>query len=174
MAPEKKPAKFVTRQALAVEFGVTAGTITRWERDGCPVAKKTARGRPSMFAVWAVREWRDAVDTLESGPGKLSLEYERAKVAHAQAEKIERENLVRAGELVEREAVVLEGQSYTKAWATKVRAFPRRLVQAGLIAATHEAAVADVCRDLLTDIAAWRVLPDVTAPSKRRARKARP
>ncbi len=173
MATGKQAAKLVTRQQLASEFGVTAGTITRWERDGCPVAKKTARGRPSMFDLVAVRAWRNAVDALESGPGKLSLEYERAKVAHAQAEKIERENRVRAGELVERDAVVLEGQGYTKVWATKVRAFPRRLVQAGLIVTAQEADVAAVCRELLTDIAAWRVLPDMSPASKRPARKAR-
>jgi phage terminase Nu1 subunit (DNA packaging protein) len=156
-----KRKRLLTRQEIAAEFGCTPGTITRWERDGCPVAQKTTRGRPSLFDLEAVRTWRAEMDRI--APEALSLEHERARLARAQVEKTERENLVRAGELMERAQVILEGQSYSKAIAKMIRALPRRAVQAGAIAASQEHALAVLCRDVLVEISSWKYLEDLTS-----------
>jgi phage terminase Nu1 subunit (DNA packaging protein) len=148
--------RLVTRQELAVELAVTPGTITRWEKDGMPVAKRAPRGQPSLFDVDAVRTWRAGVEAaaLEE---TLSLSEERAKLAQRQREKLELDLQVRRGQLLEREMVVLAGQAYTKAWRAKVRGLPRRAVQMGVIPRELEPELARLCHDLLTDIADWQV-----------------
>jgi hypothetical protein len=53
-----------------------------------------------------------------------------------------------------------EGRTYTLAWRAQVLALPRRLSLAGVIAKTNEPAVADICRNLLTEISRWRTAAD--------------
>ena len=163
----------MTRQEIAVAIGVNPGTITNWEKKGLQAARRGKRGEASLFDLDEVKAWRRQSDEADSSkPERLNLEYERARLARAQAEKTERENLVRAGQLVEAAAVIREGQNYTKAWASKVRAFPRRLVQAGYVTRENEAAVAAVCHELLLEIASWKSMADTD--EKKRAKKKKP
>ena len=164
MTKTRKPRrpKLLTRRELAAALGVFIGTVTRWEADGCPVAKKSARGYPTLFDREAVEAWR-AMASARPQNQTLSLEHERARLACAQAEKTERENALRAGQLIDCETVVREGQHYTAGWAAQVRALPTRLVQAGIITAEQRRDVAAVCREMLTEIASWKTAADIEA-----------
>lgn len=149
----------LTRPQLAEALGVTAGTITRWERDGMPVARRLSRGKSTLFDQAAVEAWRAATEAEQAG--SLSLAEERAKLAKKQGEKLDLELSVRRGELVEVEAVIQANQATVKGWSAKVRGLPRRMVNAGVITASQEAAAAKVCRELLDEIAAWKTVADM-------------
>lgn len=126
-----------------------------------PVAKKAPRGKNSLFSLSAVRAWREAVDQAKT-PG-LSLSDERARVAKLQQEKLGLDLALRRGELLERRAVLFEGQQFTKAIGAKIRGLPRAMVNAGLVARDREAEVGAVLRDLLTDISNWKFVEDLAA-----------
>lgn len=144
-----------------------------------PVAKKMPRGQASLFDLAAVQEWRERTNATKLS-SNLSLEQERARLTRAQTEKVERENLRRAGELLPRDEVARAGQAYTAAWASKVRGIPRRMTQAGFITRDQEPQVAAICREILIEIAGWKTLADVedaapavetTKPKRRKAKK---
>lgn len=166
MGYENRPKKLLTRQELAAHFQVQPGTITRWERDGMPVEKKRSRGKATLFDLAAVEKWKADTDVARLAEG-LSLEQERALATREQRIKTEMENRVRRGELVEREDVVAAGLAYTKAWVAKVRGLPRALFLAGLINREQEAAVAVLCRELLTEIAMWKTVADAERTAER-------
>ena len=77
----------LTRQQLAVVPFLIQGkpevhpiTITKWEREGMPVAKRGGRGRPSFYLESAVRAWLLAREAAADGPdGPLDLVQERAR-----------------------------------------------------------------------------------------------
>src|SRR4051812_43851721 len=127
--PRKEPRRLLTRQELALAMAVAAGTITKWERDGMPVAKKFHRGKPSLFDLNAVNAWREA--TAPAKEEGLSLEQERAKLAVLAQAKAEMELAERRGELVDRSEVVATARSVLAALAAKIRGIPRALVQGG-------------------------------------------
>lgn len=159
---QKPPAELLTRQQIAEVMGVDPGTITRWERDGMPVAKRAPRGQPSLFDPAAVQQWRDDISAVKMlAQSGLSLEAERARLTRAQAEKVERENLRRAGELVPRDEVSRAGQAFCSAWAAKVRGIPRRMTQAGFITRDQEPIVSKICREILIEISSWTTMADV-------------
>lgn len=155
----KKP-KLLTRQELAAAFDVTPMTITRWENDGCPVAKKQTRGRPTFFDLEAVRAWVEAKAKVADSDVGLSLEVERARLAKAQRIKTEMETKIRRGELVERGVVVQAGLGLVKAVSIAIRGWPRRLVTAGVIPPDKEHAAGQLARELLADMANWKALSD--------------
>lgn len=153
---------WLTRQQLTDLFDVDPATITRYERNGMPVAKKAPRGQHSLFDPEVCRKWKDDVDAMKLlATSGLNLDAERARLTRAQAEKVERENLRRQGELIEREEVSRAGQAYTAAWSAKVRTIPRRMTVAGLITREQEPQVALICREILIEIAGWKTLADV-------------
>jgi phage terminase Nu1 subunit (DNA packaging protein) len=156
MAKGGKRKTLLKREEIAEHFGVVPGTITRWERDGCPVAKKQTRGRHTFFDLDAVIEW----NALRERSG-LSLELERAKLTVLQQQKLDIELAIRRGELLPRDLVLAEGQGLMKALASKIRGLPRRLSQAGFISRELEASVAQICVDLLTEISRWETMGDL-------------
>jgi len=167
MANRSKQANLLTRQQLASALGVVPGTVTRWERDGCPVAKKRSRGQATLFDRAAVEAWRDQVDAIKKAEG-LSLEQERALLARAQREKVEMENAVRRGELWPMDLVILEGHHFAKALVAKVRLIPLRLIQAGIIAREQETAVLAQVTDILDDISQWKTVADTQKAGRAR------
>ena len=150
----------LTRQQLAAALGVNAGTITRWERDGCPAAKKRTRGQCTLFDRAEVEAWRDAVEAAKKSDEGLSLEQERALLARAQREKVEMENAVRRGELWPMDLVILEGNHFAKALVAKVRLIPLRLIQAGIITREQEQGAMAQVLDILEDISQWKTVAD--------------
>lgn len=154
-----KDSDLKTRAELAAEYGVVPFTITRWEQDGMPVAKKSSRGKSTLFSSAAVAAWREAVAaTKVTG---LSLSDERAKYTKLQAEKASLELARLRGELLERRAVLFEGQQFTKALGAKIKGLPRMFVNAGLVPRGREAEAAALLRDLLTDISQWKFVEDL-------------
>lgn len=161
MASNRKP-KLLNRQQLAIEMGVTAGTITRWQRDGMPTAKKMPRGRASLFDLKVVQAWREQTDSANGASADgISLERERALLARVQREKAEIEVARLRSELVPYEAVAKAGEAQVIAWRNVVLKLARRLVLAGRIPKDLEASVKEGCRDLLTTISEWRDFDDV-------------
>jgi hypothetical protein len=67
----------------------------------------------------------------------------------------------RRGALVRREDVVRDGQALAKALQAMLRALPRRLAQAGLVAPPHEAAVTALVREILEEVSRWASLRDL-------------
>ncbi len=74
------PDELLTRRALAEKLGCHMMTITKWEREGLPVEKKGAKGKPSLYDEVAVRAWLMAREAVANDPeGPLDLVQERAK-----------------------------------------------------------------------------------------------
>ena len=160
----------VTRPELAQEFGVTPGTITRWERDGMPVLHRAPRGRPSRFDVEAVRAWRATVDQQPDRSATFSLSRAKATESEKRTEKLEMEIALKRGELVHRDQVVREGHAFGRAVQARIRSLPRRAEHSGVIQATQVPGLEALCRDLLEEIAKWKTFGDVEAVARRRVR----
>jgi hypothetical protein len=119
-----------------------------------PCKTKGGRGRESEY---------DAVDCLDwwrSQQGKNAKEAAQARSYESHAELNELKIAEKRGELVAAEKVILEGQTFVKAWTAKIRALPRQLVQAGVIPREREADVAAMLRALLVEVSAWRTSAD--------------
>ncbi|MEO1265938.1 MAG: terminase small subunit [Pseudomonadota bacterium] len=56
----------VNKSGLAEHFGVELPTVDAWLRRGCPVVEKGGRGKPYIFDVEAVAEWREDRDRSRS------------------------------------------------------------------------------------------------------------
>jgi hypothetical protein len=55
-------------------------TVTKWEREGMPVARHGRRGKPSMYLEAEVRAWLHRREEAMKGPdGTLDLVTERAR-----------------------------------------------------------------------------------------------
>ncbi len=119
-----------------------------------PVAQKSTRGRHTYFDLEAVAAWdaarRSADQTIDAANARARKDLALARLTEIKID-------VEEGRLVPREAVVSAGRAYTIAWTAKVRGLPRRLVKEGLVEKASEAAVISVVREILEDIAAWRV-----------------
>lgn len=154
--------RLVTRLQLGELLGVHPDTVTDYARQGMPVVTRGGQGKEGVYdAVLCAAWWRDQ-------QGANAKEAAQARAFSASAElnelKLQRER----GDVVATDQVVLEGQAYTKGWVAKVRGFPRRLTQAGIIERKLEPRVAAICRELLTEISGWRTIADAL----RAARKA--
>lgn len=62
--------------AAAAALGVPVGTLGRWMRQGCPVARRGRRGRgcATLVDVQAVAEWRVAVERADTGRAALLVQ----------------------------------------------------------------------------------------------------
>ena len=94
--------RFVAVKQLAISLNVTPRRVHQLVHEGMPQAE---RGQYDLVACleWYVRFLQRAVERRESLSGKSTTEdvrRERARLLQAQAEKIERQNAQRRGELV--------------------------------------------------------------------------
>jgi hypothetical protein len=163
--PPNQPAetnawRFVTRPQLAELMGVHPDTVTDYARTGMPVVTRGGRGKESSYDAVACLDW------WRSQQGKNATEAAKTRALEASAQLNELKLATQQGELVSRQQIIVEGQAYTKAWSTKVRALPRRMTQAGLIGREQEAGVAGLCSELLVDIANWKTLADLPGQRK--------
>src|SRR3970040_1004384 len=125
--------ELLTRRELATALGIHVQTITKWQQQGMPIAARGRRGRAALHSLPAVIEWRHRTEAArQTGAEVVSLGAARARLAKAQAEKWERENRKRTGELIERAVVVREGQNMIFAAKTKLLQVPRQCVLRGV------------------------------------------
>lgn len=106
----------ITRRELAERLGQHPMTITKWERDGMPIAQRGARGRPSFYSEADVRAWKDARDERAlDRPGHVDVAQQRARKERAQAVLAEQTYQARQREL-------LPVAEVERAWNAEVQA----------------------------------------------------
>jgi phage terminase Nu1 subunit (DNA packaging protein) len=121
--------KLISRQQLAVMLDVHPVTITKWQDDGMPVAKRGARGRPSLYDPAAVQAWRTAKEQAARSTDVVSLEQERARMARADALLKEQQYARRTGELVPLAGVERRWSLRAEMIKTRARGLPTRAKQ---------------------------------------------
>lgn len=75
----------LTRRQLAKALDVHMMTVTKWERDGLPVAERGRKGKPSKYSEIKARTWLAARDTAAKASGATDVARERARKERAQA-----------------------------------------------------------------------------------------
>ena len=160
--PEELKTGHVTRAEAAAALGVAPARINRWVQDGAPVAVRGSRGHSAMYDLDALKAWRDARARPDEPDVGLSLGEARARLACAQAEKWERENLRRRGELVEREHAVYEGRTAIAAAKTKLLQVPRQCVLRG-VPREAEVTIRQCIVEALRELARWKSIEDAEA-----------
>jgi phage terminase Nu1 subunit (DNA packaging protein) len=153
----------VTRREAAERLGRSLTTVERLVAAGrlTPAGK---RGKEHVYDLAQVDALAAELAAPEVSIGlDADVKTERARLLKAQRLRVERENAVRAGELVERAHVIAAGQTFGRALAAKIRALPHRAGQIGLVDRDGVAALADLCRDLLDEISSWKTLDDLEA-----------
>jgi len=164
----KKPAKnrvethpgLVTRAAAAAAMGVEPNRINKWSSDGAPVAIRGSRGRSSWYDLEALKAWRDS--KAENNALVMSVSEQKTRLVSAQAEKQERENLVRAGQLISKAEAVAEGQKVLAALRARLMKVPTTCVNRGL-PREQEALVRAVMVEALRELAAWKLVAEEKA-----------
>lgn len=152
----EQPDGLLTRAQVASELGVQPNRITKWVADGAPVARRGARGHSAYYDLESMRAWvegRRSADPDET----VSLTAAKTRQALAQAEKYERENLVRAGQLIEREQVVAEGQAVLASLKAKLLAVPRLSVMRAIVPREKEHELHSLIVDTLRELVRWKV-----------------
>lgn len=163
-------AKLLTRVQIAKAEGVTPSAVTRWQADGCPVAHRAPRGRPSLFDPDAVRAWRQAVDVAKRAEG-LSLEAERAALAKVQRERITLDIKRRRGQLFDASVALQAWSGMATAFRAQALALPRALAEvlthlAPQGPAAIEAKLMEAVRDCLKTLSEWKPPAGVGEASK--------
>ncbi len=157
--------RHVNRLQLAALIGVHADTVSDYARGGMPVITRGGAGQESDYdAVECLAWWR-------AHQGQDAKEVAQTRAYNAQAKLNELKLEVQRKALVPIEDVILAGQGYTKAWVAKIRAFPRQLVQTGLIAREHEEALVTHVHALLIEISQWKMPGDSMRAKKAKATK---
>lgn len=151
-----QPSGLVTRAQAAAALGVQPNRINKWAADGAPVAVRGSRGHSAYYDLDALRAWLSERGRPQQDEN-LSLGAARTRLALAQAQKYERDNLVRAGQLVERAQVVAEGQTVLAALRAKLLAVSRLAVMRGVVTRENEAGLHSIVVDALRELARWNV-----------------
>lgn len=157
----------LTRRELATALGVHMMTVTKWERDGLPIAERGRRGKASLYDEAACRAWLEAREVAADG-APVDLARERARKERAQALLAEQQYAARGRALLPAEEVEKVWGAHVAAVRAKLLALPLtladRIHRAGTLhgVAGVEAALEQAVRDVLTELA---VSP---APRRRR------
>jgi phage terminase Nu1 subunit (DNA packaging protein) len=157
----------ITRRALAESLSVHMQTVTKWEREGLPVAQRGRKGKPSLYDEPAARAWLQARDEAAKGPEGVDLVAARARKEHWQAMLAEQTHQVRAAKLLPAEDVARVWGAEVAAVRTRLLAMPQtlaaRLHRAGALhgEAGVERALHDAVREVLVELAGEAQAPVV-------------
>lgn len=118
--------KLQTRRELAEAFGVHMMTVTKWERDGLPIAERGRKGKPSRYRLSECMQWYIGreVSAATGGDEKLSPATEKALLDRKRREELELKIMVRRGELVEAEEAAREFADCAAAVKARLRRIP--------------------------------------------------
>lgn len=117
----------VTRRELAAKFDVFMGTITKWQEEGMPIAKRGSGGRPSLYSEPKVRAWHEHREKAAQNGGDVDLVRERARKERAQAILAEQTVAIRAKELVPSDEIEKVWLAHVTAVRAKLLAWPATL-----------------------------------------------
>ena len=157
-----QPAGLVTRAVLAAKLGVAPNRINKMVDDGGPVEVHGSRGHSSYYDLEKFLAWRTARGRPDRDPG-LSLGAARARLAEAQAKKWERENLLRAGELMERRVAIAEGHAHIIAAKARLLSIPRQAIMRGIVGRENERALYALVVEALEELGRWQTASDAHA-----------
>lgn len=159
-AKKRKPASdLLTRRQLAAAIGVHMQTVTKWEREGLPIAARGSKGRPSHYRELEVRAWLQVREEQANKPGAANPIQERARKERAQAALAEQALRIRNRDLLPRDEVEKAAAAEVAAVRTKLMFWSTTLIDPLLTAATLEGRsgierVVDAgVRDVLTELA---------------------
>lgn len=107
--------RLLNRRDLAALFGVHMQTVTKWERDGLPVAQRGRKGRASLYREGQVRAWLTAREEAAKTGAGVDVAAARAAKDTWQAKLAEQAYLVRSRSLLPAEEVA-------RMWAAEVLA----------------------------------------------------
>lgn len=157
---KKGEAPHLTRRELAERLEVHMQTVTKWERDGMPIAVRGAKGRASYYDEAEVRAWRQLRDESARGAGGATdLQADRARKERAQAALAEQAYQIRMRDLLPREEVEQAWAAEVAAVRARLLALPTTLADRVHRAATTEGVsgveqvLADAVRDALRELA---------------------
>jgi len=118
--------KLATRRELAEAFGVHMMTITKWERDGLPIAERGRKGKPSRYRLAECMQWYISREVQSQGGAdeKLSPANEKALLDRKRREELELKIMVRRGELVEAQEAARDFAECAAAVKARLRRIP--------------------------------------------------
>jgi phage terminase Nu1 subunit (DNA packaging protein) len=175
-----------TRDEIAVENGVTPGTVHRWTRDGLRPVEGGGRGRQARFRSSEVNAWRIArIEAQYAGQSGLDPRAWRARKDMEHALLAEQLRQRRAGEVLLYHEVEHGWSLVVAAIKSKLQALPGamapRLVAAARAATTETEALAVVegllraeVRAVLTELAAWTMPEPATKTAAHRTNGRKP
>lgn len=120
MAHERER-ELLTRKELAAVLEKDWRTISKWQDDGMPVAKRGRGGRPSLFDEAEVRAWLQQREEAAQDAGVPDVNAARARKEHWQACLAEQLHAMRAKTLLPAEEV-------RKAWTAEYAAIKAILI----------------------------------------------
>lgn len=101
--------KYVNKSELAEILGKSERTLTTWQKNGMPISVDGGgRGYANTYDTAEVIDWllRNELEKhLNTDQQVLDYDYERARLTHNQANKVEMENAVMRGDLIPAELV---------------------------------------------------------------------
>jgi phage terminase Nu1 subunit (DNA packaging protein) len=157
----RKPAALpkLDRFELASLLGVNPITISKWEREpaGLPVHEHGNGGRPSRYDPAAAVRWVVNRERERLGPGgdPANALRERAMLDQVRRQEIEQRMRVRAGELVDKAALVREFTRYIATCKTRLEGLPTKIKNRLPHLPIHDVLVIDgLIRDALEALAA--------------------
>jgi phage terminase Nu1 subunit (DNA packaging protein) len=128
----------MTRRELALAIGCHMMTVTKWEREGMPVAERGGRGRPSQYKEAEVRAWLQVREEAAKKTGVVDLVQDRARKERAQAALAEQAFQIRMRDLLPRSEIEQAWHSEAIAIRTKLLAWPTTISDKIFRAATDE------------------------------------
>ncbi|MGH8396842.1 MAG: terminase small subunit [Gammaproteobacteria bacterium] len=152
----------VTKKKLADILGKTERALTEWQQAGMPIAHQGARGHENKYDTAKVIRW------LMARESDNYLDAARTRLANEQALRIEMENKLRSGELLDVTTISKQLKNTFFAIRQRILAWPNRvspmitgkpLTQVGIILSRE-------VRDLLTELANFSIATPAVRPKR--------